>query len=210
MTSCAYVRSAPALMGASPTANWSGPTLQPQQIGWPVQLTAHARGEKSLAAAVVRVLRGNSGSDERGARIWRTGFVVVLETPPQDRIHRESEFKWLEIAAFAPRTVLTRSCRVSFIYTAARKCLCLARRSIHLLRAASWSPQSWTTSIVDGERRRRAATALPNERALRRCRATRRSTRHRMTPLALLLQWTRTWLACSGSPWADGLRTTPL
>ena len=161
----------------------------------------------------MRVLRGNSGFGERGARIWRTGFVVVLETPRQDMIHRESEFKWLEIAAFALRTVLSRSCRVSFIYTAARKCLCLARRSIHLLHAASWSAQSWTMSIDDGGLRRRVATALPNERALRRCRAT--TTRfgalsaRLCIDLALLPVGTRTWLAC-GSPRGYGLASLHL
>jgi hypothetical protein len=33
-TSCAYLRGAPAPMGAPPAANWSGKTLWPQQIRW--------------------------------------------------------------------------------------------------------------------------------------------------------------------------------
>jgi hypothetical protein len=182
--------------------------VRPRQIQWPGRSATHARGEKSLTAAVVHMLRQNSGFDEVGDILWLLRFVVVLETPGQGRTHHETESYWMEIAVLALRRVLSRSCRVCFICTAARDCLCLARRSIHLLRAASWSAQSCTMSIDDGGLRRRVATALPNERALRRCRAT--TTRfgalsaRLCIDLALLPVGTRTWLAC-GSPRGDGL-----
>jgi hypothetical protein len=128
---------APALNSASPDALACGLRVRPQQIQWLGQSAMHARGEKSLAAAVVRVPRQNYGFDERGTIVWPPRFVVVVETPGQGRILDAPTSKWLEIAGFATRKVLSRSCRVCFICTAARECLCLARRSIHLRGAAS-------------------------------------------------------------------------
>jgi hypothetical protein len=132
---------APALNSAPPGALACGLRVRPQQIQWLGQSAMHARGEKSLAAAVVRVPRQNYGFDERGTIVWPPRFVVVVETPGQGRILDAPTSKWLEIAGFATRKVLSRSCRVCFICTAARECLCLARRSIHLRGAASgpWS-----------------------------------------------------------------------